>query len=328
MDYPNGWLLRMKQYPRRTYEQFDAFEQQFANMGKGITHCTAFGNFDRVEFVPIYSFGDYQENITSDNNWFGKQQPILLYALRDRGLEQETVFQMINENGRKRLGVNQRPLKCRFFVHTMVYIAGTAKMEHADYGNFLKSLVKKIQDAVNHYRDAKADKTECLTYEIFGTFHSAELSIVWAVDQYVDALYLVDRLRYLRLVTESGKEQKICVSTYTVISANKKHWRKPGAKGTAMVQLECSTTYDSSNPDEFSLDKTIAFIKSVFKNAGAHFVEQSERQENDMLSCAGEYDFIVNVPADVLISIFRSRAEADGDLNFSAHNKDFARHIR
>ena len=77
MDYPSGWLLRMKQYPRRTYEQFDAFEREFAHMGEGITHYTAFGNFDRVEFVPIYRFGDYQDKITSDSSWFGKQQPIL-----------------------------------------------------------------------------------------------------------------------------------------------------------------------------------------------------------------------------------------------------------
>lgn len=327
MDHPSGWLLRMKQYPRRTYEQFDAFEQQFAHMGEGITHYTAFGNFDRVEFVPIYGFGDYQDKITSDNSWFGKQQPILLYALKE--CEQKSVFQMVETNGRERLGANQKPLECRFFVHTMIYVSGTAKMECTDYHVFLKLLVAKIHDIIERYRVAKADKGECLKYEVFGTFNSAEISILWAVDQYVDVLYLVDQLRYLRFVYQNGQEQKICVSTYTTISANKERWSKTGAKGTAMVQLECSTEYDSSRPDEFDPGSTIAFIKDVFKNAGAHFKEQPDQVEDDiLLSCAGEYDFIVNVPFYVLSSIFKEGSEDADDLSFSAHNKRFARHIR
>ncbi len=327
MDYPSGWLLRMKQYPRRTYEQFDAFEREFAHMGEGITHYTAFGNFDRVEFVPIYRFGDYQDKITSDSSWFGKQQPILLYTLKECG--QKSVFQMVKMNDRERLGANQGPLECRFFVHTMVYVSGTAKMKFADYRDFLKLIVKKIHDIVDCYREAKVEKEECLEYEVFGTFNSAEISIVWAVDQYIDVLYLVDRLRYLRFAYQDGREQKICVSTYTVISANKEHWSKAGAKGTAMVQLECSTEYDRSRPDEFGLDSTMTFIKNVFKNAGAHFEEQPDRiGNNTLLSCAGEYDFIVNVPFSVLTSIFNNEAENTDGLNFSAHNKKFARHIR
>lgn len=327
MDYPSGWLLRMKQYPRRTYEQFDAFERQFAHMGRGITHYTAFGNFDRVEFVPIYSFRDYQDKITSDGNWFGKQQPILLYTLEECG--QKPVFQMIKANGRELLGADQKPLECRFLVHTMIYVSGTAKMEHSDYRDFLKLIVAKIHDVVDCYRYTKVNKNECLEYEIFGTFNSAEISIVWAVDQYVDVLYLVDQLRYLRFVCWDGQEQKICVSTYTVISANKEHWSETGAKGTAMVQLECSTAYDSDRPDEFDLDSTTTFIKNVFKNAGAHIETQSGQPKDDiLLSCAGEYDFIVNVPFCVLISIFQDGVEDADNLNFSAHNRKFARHIR
>lgn len=329
MDHPSGWLLRMKQYPRRTYEQFDAFEKQFAHMGEGITHYTTFGNFDRVEFVPIYSFGDYHRKNASDDNWFGKQQPILLYALKECG--QQRVFQMTTEDGHVQLGTCGKTLKCRFVAHTMIYVSGTAKMECGDYSNFLKLIVKKIHDMIDCYHGRKACKDEFLEYEVFGTFNSSELSIVWAVDQYVDVLYLVDQLRYLRFICRDGSEQKICVSTYTVISANKGYWDKlyTEIKGTAVVQLECSTVYDTDRPNEFDLNSTMTFIKNVFIAAGAHFGEAPGKiGESALLSCAGEYDFIVDVPFCVLIPIFRNESEDATGLTFSMHNKKFAQYIR
>lgn len=336
MDYPLGWLLRTKQYSRRTSEMYDTFEQQFSHLRGAAMHFTAFGNFDRIEFVPVEQFGEYQDGITSDDCWYGKQRSILLYALED--CDQERLFFKQKFDGKdylaERKGPNKFPwpLECRFFVHTMVYITGKARMSFLDYREFLRLIVRKVHEVVDCYRRTKSDQSECLKCEVFGTFHSAELSIIWAADQYVDVLYLMDQLRYLRFAVqgEDGiEEREICISTNTIICANKDVLDCNGnAKGTAMVQLECAAAYDKENPEKFGHTSTTCFIKSVFEGAKKRADEKlgktGEPGDSVLLSCAGEYDYIVQTPFYVLPEIFWNRSTK----NFSIHNKEFSQFIR
>ena len=79
MDYPLGWLLRTKQYSRRTSEMYDTFEQQFSHLRGAAMHFTAFGNFDRIEFVPVEQFGEYQDGVPI--SFRGRWSAVSLYIL-------------------------------------------------------------------------------------------------------------------------------------------------------------------------------------------------------------------------------------------------------
>lgn len=337
MGYPNGWLIRMKQYSKRSYDQFEQYEDQFRQMRGNVAHYTSFGNFDRIEFVPIERFSAYRDQIASDNQWFGKQQAIILYALENN---QRRVFQMDTINSKQLLveqtdnGVLQ-PLQCRFFIHTMLYISGTSKASINDYHTLLNLVKNKILQLVDMYNQAKENKKECLKCEVFGTFNSAEIAILWAADQFVDVLYLLDQMRYMRFVIGDAQEKNIFVSTHTVISANPEFQNESAnpPKGFAMVQLQCSITYDKQKPEAFSLNNTTKFIKEVFEAAGLAFdddIECSSKARGILFSCAGEYDYIAEVPFEALPKIFPYEPETGGHLekNFSIHNKEFALHIR
>ena len=220
MSYPNGWLIRMKQFLKRPYDQFMTIENEFDEMKKDVTLYTSYGNFDRIEFLPVDRFSEYQDKISIDDKWYGKRQSIILYAIKNStrlfqtklvnsGTEQSLFKEMADGSLDK--------MNCRFFIHTMVYVSGAAKSEIESYQVFLHLIEQNIQKVVSSYRKNKANKNEILECEVFGTFNSAEIAIIWAADQFTDVLYLLDQFRYFRFEknTEAGDkaEKKVYLIT-------------------------------------------------------------------------------------------------------------------
>ena len=331
MAYPNGWLIHMKQYPLRSFDQFEQYEKYYKRIKSASTHYTAFGNFDRIEFIPISNFSDYQLKAADDKNWIGKQHTVILYVLEKEG--NNHFFEMLHDGDKEVLAGRQAdgtlmPLCCRFIIHTVLYISCATKLMFEDYQLFLDKIKGKIYDAVDKYRESKKNQ-DFFRCEVFGTFNSAEIAIVWAADEYVDVLYLVDQLRHLRMIIpedDGQKTKEVFVSTYTVISANPKAQYNvtKNAKGTAIVQLECSNLIVGSETLLTNDNSVQQYIKNVFIAAGV------PEEELKIFACAGEYDYTVQVPFSVIPKIFPfcSHSEFDNSNTLSIHNEEFALHIR
>jgi len=318
----------MKQYLRRPSEQFEVYEKQFDSLKKRSMLYTAFGNFDRIEFVPITKFSDYRSRNAVDKTWYGKRQSIILYALK-----KDRLFQTngVDEDGKSFLMESSpdgglQPLECQFFIHTMLHISGNAKSYVCDYRRFLELIQGKILELVDLYRKKKKNQDERLDCEVFGTFNSAEVAVLWAADQFTDVLFLLDELRHMRFVFEgdekAGRGKEIFVSTYTVISGNPRV-SAPLAKGSAMVQLEC-TSHGAS------FQETSEFIKKAVQ-AAVHASDgglNGKKTAQQLFSCAGEYDYIAELPFSTLPYLFPYACAERVKDTFSIHNQEFTQYVR
>ncbi|MBD5170095.1 MAG: FRG domain-containing protein [Oscillibacter sp.] len=326
MLYPNGWLIRMKQYLRRPFTQYEIYEKQFKHLQNGTALYISYGNFDRIEFVPITEFSSYRSCSAEDNLWYGKWQSIILYAIN----ENHRLFQVnsVCETEAQKLmegrpGDTPHPVQGRFIIYTMLHISGAAKSTVRDYRRFLELIQEKIHHVVDLYCEKRECQNEHLACEVFGTFNAAEVAVWWTADQFTDVLFLLDELRHLRFkLPGTSESKKIFVSTYTVIAANSDSSSVSAPKGTAMVQLECSAHGGS-------FQNTTDFINGAIQNAiaAAPFAEGAQEPDWRLYSCAGEYDYIAEMPFSLLPSLFPSQ-KVGKEANFSMHNPEFARHIR
>ena len=338
MRFPKGWIVYLKKYMNRPSSDFDEYEELFQKMRTRMPVYTAYGNFDRIELVPINNFADYRENFSAAYSWLGKQQPIMLYAIdteeemRRFGYNQPSISDTVPEQGKTQLQVRTHTgdfCEGRFIIHTSLHLSGSAKASIKEYPQYLKLIRDKIAELVDTYRGAKTQKSEVLECEVFGAFNSAEISVLWTADQYVDVLFLMEQIRYLNFRYEdqsSEKDRPICYSTYSVIAINPQcqNWSScKDLKGEVFLQVESALRLEPNF-------RTLTFMKRCTARLQVE-------NEIDIYSCAGEYDFIEKLPIKSLHPLFPvqlSQEQLNQDAyysnlkdTFSIHNRDFAQHI-
>ena len=90
-----------------------------------------------------------------------------------------------------------------------------------------------------------------------------------------------------------------------------------------MVQFECSAHGGSfQNTSDFIRRTIESAISASTPSKGG-----SETPAWQLYSCAGEYDYIAEMPFSLLPSLFPD-CDTDKTANFSTHNREFARYIR
>ena len=321
---PLGFTLNLHKYFNRSpsnHAQAEAYFKEPVDP-KNATYIV-FGNFDRLSFCPISNFSEYRQEASKAYTWLGNRQTIMLYPLDNThrvfgikpGSEKDSLQ---NEFGLVDVSGNFSQLSKRYLIISLLYISGTAKAAVNDYNRLLFYCSNAIYKTVDTYNSI-ANKDDPITCEIFGTFSSAELAIIWSANEFADVLYLLDNLRHLSLVGfQDGCTRNIFVSSYTFVALADKHSLESTAKkGGALIQLAARTT--TSEESISGYETAEKYIEELAKSDGVR------SKVNSSMFCAGEYDIILRTDSSFLPALFNKVNNDTKQPTLNVHDERFNR---
>ncbi len=338
---PNGFIIDLYKYlntspdDHEVMEQFykDNHEQFCRHFGK---REITYGNYDRIQLHPVEHFAEYTEKVGKTYNWMGTSQSIQIFPLVDDPNQRH--FGWLESGKKTSLRIRRgkdKPFERMkgFMAASFCYISDHARSGCGNYGELLKLCSSQICQLVEAYnellqRNGVSHHAD-ITVEVFGTFCSAEIVILWSAEQYTDILYLVDCIRDIHL--QMDEEQALLFrSTYTMISypdyvkereeeiVETPHYDENEILGKAFVQIGLQ---------EDTSVECIGDIRQYFldtlKKSQALINEDDSEPKFSMFNIAGEYDLLFETASKYLTHMFHKH----GGDNFNIHNKSFNRFI-
>lgn len=281
-QFPSGIVLRLCKYVSSPSVRPEDGAEEPAHF--------AFGNFDYVSFRPVEKFADYYSE-SSRGTWRGHRQDVMLYALSE---ESGRCFGFDNGESvpRFRIFQNGVPIRKKFMVISMLYVSGTVKNYFRDYSHFLACCKSAVLDIVGACNAAGGDQAP-IVCEVFGTFNSSEVAILWGADQFTDVQYIVDHIRYFsfKFKTSGGwVTGSAFISTYSIIASGGREFNADGLKGKALVQLVSRVDQEAH----------------VNWGSSLKFLGSWSGEDREILCCAGEYDFIYSGGLPILEQVYRA----------------------
>ena len=279
-----------------------------------------FGDYDRLNVARIEDFSRYRDVNEAAKDWNGPRLPLLLYQIEDESCNQQPNLLDVLANATSDSSTDKecdRYLAGRFCVLTMVTLAPEFK-KFAPYNTVLiearKLILDQAKHAINNCKDQLKIQQD-VEIEVYGSFLSAELAIVWTACEYVDILRIANTLRDL-VVVIPGNQEKLefnpFISLCSVISDADSGFRefnpdaeRKGIKGKAAL---CIRYRDTKGDSQNQLHSSV--IDNFLKNEGIidKFTEGWER--------IGEYDYIMTAKADELCKPGKNPFHKDGSLHW------------
>lgn len=307
----NGMVLHL--YKHLDGSMFDDIHHPASDSDSERT-MIAFGNFDQLCFEPVDRFVEFLSQSSDAYRWRGGRKDIMLYPL-EADEHRHFVFETKQSGYVQppfiiREGANAKdPCKRRFLLITLLYVSSKAKAHVKSYNSLLDHIKNAIHTIVSQSNNVlkESDKNPIIC-DIFGTFNSSEIALLWAADQFTDVQYIVDHIRYLHL--ECGDiAEPIFVSSYTLVALTKDASDLDDITGGAMIQIASSTFRFGENVKDFTgpLDYLIN-------------LPAADKLKIDC--CAGEYDYIVeSLPPQLQLLLNTNLKSNDGSLHVD--NKEF-----
>lgn len=347
--YPFGFTVNLHKFFNRPVEQYDEAEWFFKNPADKIDQTfTAFGNFDRISFCSIEEFADYRKRASEGYTWLGNRQSIMLYAFEDQK-HRCFGFNEGSRQKRKSDGMNHdlfglvsedlrfSPVSDNYLILTLFYVSGEAKASVKDYGRFMEYCRDAILAVAAAYNEGQVEG-ERIHCEVFGTFNSSEIAVIWTSNEFADIQYLVDNLRYMDLV-DSGEStsRRVFISSHTFVAVPERAAEEMDTasdkssdtkKGKALVQLagRSSVGADGAETGYQAIRGYVTNCIRQYVEKGSETGDAEEERathENAPLFCAGEYDVMMYVNSKHLPTLFAKNRE--NSLSF--HNREFCRNF-
>ena len=136
-----------------------------------------YGDFDRLNIKRVTDFTRYRDVDFYARRWLGQRQSILLYQLEEKR-ESDLLEQIFG------LGERKGILKYRNFVVLTMVTLDPMLHKCENYGKMLEQCKALIAKQLGRIRDLSLTEPEELEYQIYGSFYSFELVIIWSVNQY------------------------------------------------------------------------------------------------------------------------------------------------
>lgn len=308
-QFPNGIVLRLYKYVNSAVTEKPSGRAE--NDAEEWPHF-AFGNFDYISFRPVEKFADYYSE-SSRGTWYGHRQDVMLYALSEKN---DRCFGFIygseGQKPRFRIFQNGAVVQKKFLVISMLYVSGTVKDYFCDYSQFLtccKNAVLNIVQSCN----AEGDRNPVVC-EVFGTFNSSEIAILWGTDQFTDVQYIVDHIRYFSFMFKTSGgcvPGSAFISTYSIIASGDTDFKVDGLRGKALVQLVSRVGREA----HVNWGSSLKFLGSW----------DTDGKDREILCCAGEYDFIYSDGLPILEQVHRAYDGNSDDTE--SFRKEFWEHF-
>ena len=262
-----------------------------------------YGDYDRLNVKKVDNFTRFRDVDNYAQSWLGPRQTILLYQL-DRNEKSDVLSQIFFP---KTISPTDDKAK-KFHSFTVFTMVTLDPLLHncKDYSEVITFCKKTIDNIVSPISVKKG-----FDYEVYGSFSSSELVIVWWIDQYVDALRLTDHMRYISFVDERNSKVIPFISFYSIIAQSRnipqcEYDKEKKIRGYAELKLIFQSGVDS---DRIRSE----FIKKIKDTLIDLSIPKNEIVENHEV---GEYDYSISMPADCLCSPFKNIFQSKGVLHW------------
>lgn len=320
---PIGLILNLYKYynPPPCYfkENREFFLKSLENMPKTYT---ALGNFDRISFSCVNDFAGYREQSSKAYTWLGNRQSILLYPLAEKDRRSfgfwGNQFGLINQTN------EFSELQSNYLLITLLYADGETKTSFKAYPQYLDMCAKAVYRVADTYRRIPGKSIGC---EVFGTFNSAELAVIWTVDQFVDVLYLIDHLRGLTIHFPKTPPMRAFISSHTFIALGRNI--RPGecqdTRGGALIQMAGRTSAGLRDPHRSGYEVVGNYVRDTVRKVENELTNASS--DHSTMYCAGEYDIILQTDPQLLPGLFQKPEGNEGSSTFYINDSQFNDHI-
>lgn len=214
---PKGYIIQLYQYASR-YEYNNTqllkhFNQRIKDSeGKSTQDedYTALGDFDLMEINSVSSFRQYHDVSEFAKGWIGKRQCMLLYDISDMEEPVRLVYEK-SEQKWESYWKSSYPLyknasAKKFFCLSMFSLTNVVSSGFQDIHHLLREVRKKILSITDRINQELPRINLCC--EVFGTFNTSEIAVIWLTDEYVDALHMLDFCKNMT-VRINGNDKQI-----------------------------------------------------------------------------------------------------------------------
>lgn len=274
-----GWIVRMKEYMNETAKNEKSIAEYIRNNKDNSKYkdSSSYGEFGRIQFIPVSCWNTYHEKFLV-SHWIGQQQTVMLFNIEEQNPDDDIASYILSD--RKHTGEG------RFNALTMLHMSNEVKETEEEFDDILKKVREAIRGFISLYK--KKNNKDILAYEVYGTFSSSEIAIIWSVSQYVDVINILDCLRFLHY-EDNGEIKRVFIASYTIVARNTHYTGEySDVRGDALVQLEYST------------DSMIAKNEKNFDYSNRDMMKRglgiSPDSAGKIMSSVGKYDFVVQVP--------------------------------
>ncbi len=320
---PVGLILNLYKYynppPYCFKENIEFFDKSLADMPKTYT---TLGNFDRLSFSRVSDFASYREQSSQAYTWLGNRQSILMYPLETAGRRSFAFcgkqFGQINPEG------EFSAIQSNYLLITLMYADGEAKASFKRYSQYLETCAEAVYSVADAYRDIPGKSVGC---EVFGTFNSAELAIIWTADQFADILYLIDHLRGLTVCFPKRSPVRAFISSHTFIALGRSAPMDEclQIKGGALIQMAGRTSAGLRELHRSGYEVVSSYVREAVKKAEEMLPNPTSTPST--MYCAGEYDIILQADPRMLFGLFQQPAKGEKIPNFYINNSEYNDHI-
>ena len=317
---PKGYIIQLYKYASR-YEYNNAellkhFNQRIIEAkGKSTQDedYTALGDFDLLEINSVSSFRQYHDVSAFAKGWIGKRQCLLLYDISDEEMPVRLKYLKRKQKWESFWVSDHAPYekahKKKFFCLSMFSLTNSVSSCFQDNYSFLQKIRRKILTITDQINYDVPDTDICC--EVFGTFNTSEIAVIWLTDEYVDALHMLDFIKNMTVhITESDRHIPVFMTSFSVITMRSNLAPDDSTfnmKGTALLQL-------SFNDENSNYDKLNA-IKQ-------HIVELCSEDPNlETFDSVGEYDWAMKCSAKYLLRLICPRHD-DHILHIGSRIRD------
>lgn len=308
--------------------------------GPASVNCSriVFGDFDRVSIEKIDDFSRLRNIEQYAQEWIGARQSLLLFCLNNSKDPCEKLPE--RRNSLLDVMLPGKECKCNFACITLITLS--SKLLGADDFhsalNICKELInQQIQRVIN---DRNCDEvlfdSKSVKWDVYGSFSSSELAIVWIANEYSDILRLVDILRDVEFKIGDTEHYHPFLSFYSIIMQPYGHHNSEYERihGIAEIQFLLQDPGDDDNALEAEY-----FYRNrakYFRDLAMYFKERCEQgsgagnragNEGDIkvLGCVGANDIVLRLPAYLLCKPGHRVFESDGVLYYK--NKDMTKYV-
>lgn len=315
-----GYIIQLYQYASRfdynNKQLIQHFNKQIREaQGKSTQDedYTALGDFDLLEINRVSSFRQYHDVSSFAKGWIGKRQCLLLYEISDHQLPVRLVYEK-QEKRWESFWVNTydpyiNAKSKKFFCLSMFSLTNSVSSGFKDNDSLIKSIRKKILSVIDMI-NAKLPSID-LCCEVFGSFNTSEIAVIWLTDEYVDVLHLLGFLKHMSInVDKCEKSIPLFMTTFSVI-----------------------TMRSNLNPDDDTFNmKGNALLQFSFNDENADYNKLNEIKERIINYCSkdntfetfdsvGEYDWAIKCSAKYVLKLICPKNE-DPILHIGSRIRD------
>lgn len=307
---PNGYIIQLYKYALR-YEYNNL--QLLKHYNKRIVEAkgkstkdedyTALGDFDLLEINNVSSFRQYHDVSDFAKRWIGKRQCILLYDISDDSMPIRLVYKKQEERWESYwVSTDPRYENARskkFFCLSMLSLTNKISRSYEDGFSLLKEIRRRILEVADRLNKDLPDVEICC--EVFGTFNTSEIAVIWLTDEYVDMLHMLDYIKHMTVSFPKCETSiPIFMTTFSVVTMRSN--LNPdemtfNMKGEALVQL-------SFNDEDADFDTLLDIKKQIL----LYCDKDDNKEEFDAI---GEYDWAVKCSSKSILRLICPKNHVD-----------------